>query len=278
MRGEEQIQTEVVTKTEPTPIENEARTQGWVPKNEFRGNESEWIEAEVFVQRGKEINPILRKNNERIQKELDATKRQMEDLKKTTEEFKKFQKEAYEHKIETYTLEIQDLKELKKKAVSEGDGELVVNIDDKIDEVKAKQASAKLQETETKVPPNQVDPEVQRAVESWVEDNSWYKTDKKMAAATDAVAAQVRQANPFLVGKEFFDEVDKELQDLFPAEKLGKKVRPRSPVEAGKSVGESKGGKKSYDNLPAEAKAACDKFVRQKLMSKEEYVSMYSWD
>lgn len=272
----EQVQTEVVV-TEPTPIETEARSQGWVPKTEFRGNEAEWIEAEVFVQRGKEINPILRKNNERIQKELDATKRQMEDLKKTTEEFKKFQKEAYEHKIETYTLEIQDLKELKKKAVSEGDGELVVNIDDKIDEVKAKQASAKLQETDEKTTPP-VDPVVQKAIESWVEDNSWYKTDKKMAAATDAVAAQVRQANPFLIGKEFFDEVDKELQDLFPAERLGKKVRPRSPVEAGKSVGESKGGKKSYDNLPPEAKAACDKFVRQKLMSKEEYVTMFQWD
>jgi len=277
--SEEQVSTTTEEpQTTSRDYETEAKTQGWVPKEDFRGSEEAWIPAEDFVHRGEQINPILRKNNERIQKELDATKRQMEDLKKTTEEFKKFQKEAYEHKIQTYTLEIQDLKELKKKAVSEGDGELVVDIDDKIDEVKAKQASAKLQETTPEVVPNQVDPVVQKAVESWVEDNSWYKTDKKMAAATDAVAAQVRQANPFLIGKEFFDEVDKELQDLFPAERLGKKIRPRSPVEGAKPGNESKGGKKSYDNLPSEAKVACDKFVRQKLMSKEEYVNMYSWD
>ena len=51
-------------------VEKEARLQGWVPKDEFRGKETDWIDADIFVQRGREINPILRKNNERITKEL----------------------------------------------------------------------------------------------------------------------------------------------------------------------------------------------------------------
>jgi hypothetical protein len=36
--------------------------------------------------------------------------------------------------------------------------------------------------------------------------------------------------------------------------------------------------KKGYNDLPAEAKAACDKFVKQKLMTVEQYVNEYEWD
>lgn len=274
MSEEKQVENQQ-TQTEPSPVESEARLQGWVPKSEFRGNESDWIDAETFVQRGREINPILRKNNERIQKELDATKRQMEELKKATEEFKKFQKEAYERKLQEYEVEIQDLKALKKKAVSDGDGDLVVELDDRIDELKAKKAEAKAEDKKEEDTSTSVDPEVQKATEDWMEANTWYKTDTKMQAAADAIAIQVRNENPFLIGKEFFEEVDKALAEVFPAEKLGKKVRPRSPVESSKPSSEGKGGKHSYDNLPADAKAACDKFVKQKLMTRDEYVKMY---
>lgn len=276
MSEEEQVQTEVVTQTEPTPIESEARTQGWVPKEEFRGNESDWIEAEVFVQRGKEINPILRKNNERIQKELDATRRQMEDLKKATDEFKVFQKEAYTKKLADYELEISDLKDLKRKAVSEGDGDLVVELDDKIEEIRTKKIS--------EVPPKDspkttVEPKVTGEIVEWVESNKWYKEDPKMANAANRIAEQIRLEFPYAVGKDFLDKLDKELETMFLPEKLGRKSRPRSPVEGSKvSHTEGRTGKKSYDNLPSDAKAACDKFVKQKLMSRDEYVTMYSWE
>jgi hypothetical protein len=37
----------------------------------------------------------------------------------------------------------------------------------------------------------------------------------------------------------------------------------------------SKPRKKGYIDLPAEARAACDKFVAQKLMSRDQYLSDY---
>jgi len=272
--NEEQVQ-EVVEASQPSEIETEARVQGWVPKEEFRGDEKDWIEAEVFVQRGREINPILRKNNERITKELDATKRQMEELKQATEEFKKFQKESFERKLQEYETEIQDLKALKRKAISEGDGELVVELDDRIDEIKTKKSESQEVSKEKKSEVPATDPKVQAEIEQWVSENPWYKTDTKLATATNALADQIRKNNPYLVGKEFLDLVDKELSELFPPEKLGKKTRPRSPVEGVKGGSESKGGKNSYDSLPPEAKSACDKFVKQKLMSRDEYIKMY---
>lgn len=257
-------------------VANEARAQGWVPKEEFRGDENDWIDADTFVKRGKEINPILRKNNERIQRELDATKHQMEELRKATEEFKKFQKEAYENKLHAYEEEIQDLRALKKKAITDGDGDLVGELEDKIDELKEKKASAKPVEEDKKEPP--VNPEVTQAIAEWVDKNKWYKEDVKMAAAANAVADTIRKTDPTLIGREFLDKVDAELLDLFGPEKLGKKTRPRSPVEGSSGPSdEGKPNKKSYENLPAEAKAACDKFTKQKLMTREDYVASYDW-
>lgn len=263
--------------TEPNIVENEARLQGWVPKEEFRGNETDWIEAEVFVQRGKEINPILRKNNERIQRELEITKKQMEDLKKAAEEFKTFQKEAYNKKLQDYEQEIKDLKDLKRKAVTEGDGDLVVELDDQIEAIRTKKITA--------VPPKEfpkttvVEPKVASEIAEWVESNKWYKEDPKMASAANKIAEQIRMEHPYTIGKDFLEKLDKELETMFLPEKLGRKSRPRSPVEGNRSSqNEGKTGKKSYDNLPSDAKAACDKFVKQKLMSRDEYLNMYSWE
>jgi len=62
---------EVDNQTGNENLEREARVFGWVPKEEFRGSDTDWVDAEVFVKRGKEINPILRKNNELLLKKLD---------------------------------------------------------------------------------------------------------------------------------------------------------------------------------------------------------------
>ena len=87
---------ENVTSNEVAPeIVQEAESQGWVSKERYRGNESDWVDAETFVKRGREILPILRKNNENLVKDLNATKEQLKEFREAAEEFKKFQKESY---------------------------------------------------------------------------------------------------------------------------------------------------------------------------------------
>lgn len=264
------------TSPEHNEIEQEARLQGWVPKEEFRGKETDWIEAEIFVQRGREINPILRKNNERIQKELDKAKRDLAELRIGVDEFKKFQKEAYDRKVANFEVELSELREQKKAAISSGDGELAVQLDDKIDAVKEAKAAAK------EVAKEPVKPEETKEdnpkVADWVERNVWYKNSKAMSTATNAIAAEIREQYPFYNEDQFLTELDKRLEDTFSMEKLGRKVKPRSPVEGGNtstSATISK-GKHSYDSLPDEAKKACDSFIKQGLIkNKEEYVKEY---
>jgi len=259
-------------------VEKEARVFGWVPKEEFRGSEDDWVDADTFVKRGKEINPILRKNNELLMKKLDEKAREIDTIKKDVEEFKKFQKESFEKKKVELESQIADLKSQKRTAIAEGNGDLVVDLDDRIDELKEAQREAK---AESKAPPPQADTtpvEMDPEISSWLERNKWFGQDTEMTEMSNALGASVRKQFPHLSGREFLDKIDEKLADYFPEKFLGKKPKV-NPVDSSGSVRSSgSSGKKSYDNLPADAKAACDRFVKNGwIKSKQEYVDNYDW-
>lgn len=262
--------------------EKEARQQNWVPKEEFRGNPDDWIEAKDFVERGKQINPILRANNERLLRELNQTKAQMDDLRATAEEFKKFQKDSYEKKAAALESEITSLREEKKRAISAGDGNKVLEIEDQIDSLKdeksqAKEASKEQPKPTPPTPPTQQDPDL----DAWVAKNSWYATDKYMAEVANQEAAKVGLLYPELKGKAFLAKLDEVLEETFLPEKLGrtKKQKPTNPVEGarpgGSSVNQTNGH--DYGDLPQASKEACDRFVKQKLLTREQYLATYEW-
>lgn len=270
--SEEQV---VEQKTDvQAQAEKEARLMGWVPKEEFRDGEH-WVDAETFVKRGKEINPILRKNNETLLKKLEAAEKEVAAVKQAAEEFKAFQKENAERKVKELEKQLLDLKEQKKTAISQADGEAVVAIDEAIDAIKEEQQAVKK-------PPKEEKPEVKEValdpiITTWMDDNKWFGDDKKYTRVADAIGASISQEFPNLKGKAFFEKLDEELQEVLPA-KYKKQARV-NPVEgAASSPSRPVGGKKqTYDNLPSDAKAACDRFVKQGFMTREQYVADYDW-
>lgn len=271
---------ESVISNEVAPeVVKEAESQGWVPKERFRGNESDWVDANTFVKRGREILPILRKNNENLVKDLNATKEQLKEFREAAEEFKKFQKEAYERKANEYEARIKEIKESRAQAISDGDGQKVNALDDALDQAKEdlKEAKQAVKEADTvkEAPPPaaNIEPELQ----TWLDGNEWFGQDKRMTAVANGIGESLRLEFPLLKGKAFLEKLDEVLAEEFP-NKFGKKQSPASRVESG-SGRQGRGGSnaQSYDNLPADAKAACDKFVKQKLMTKEEYVASYDW-
>ena len=104
----------------------EAKRQGWVPEEEFNGPEGKWVDAETFVKKGKEINALLRKDNEFL-------KREVAEMKSTMVEFKKFHAETEKR---AYERAMADLREQKKEAIAAGDGEKVLQVEDAMDELK----------------------------------------------------------------------------------------------------------------------------------------------
>lgn len=273
---------EVDNQTGNENLEREARVFGWVPKEEFRGSDTDWVDAEVFVKRGKEINPILRKNNELLLKKLDEKGKEIDSIKASVEEFKKFQKESFERKSAEYEIQIATLKTKKREAIAAGDGNLVVDLDDQIDDLKDAQKEAKQEATKKPEPPKteaQVsvpdDPELQ----SWLGRNQWFGTDTEMTELANGLGTSVRKQFPHLSGRAFLDRLDEKLVEYFPHKVLGNKSRGSAVDSTGNVRGGASSGKKSYDSLPQDAKQACDRFIKQGwIKSKQEYVDSYDWN
>jgi hypothetical protein len=274
---------ESVTSNEVSPeIQHEAESQGWVPKERFRGNESDWVDADTFVKRGREILPILRKNNENLIKDLQATKEQLKEFREAAEEFKKFQRESYERKAQEYESRIQEIKESRAQAISDGDGQKVNALDDALDQAKedfkeAKQAVKDVVSAKEPEPtPEAIDPGLQ----VWLDRNSWFGQDKRLTSMVNGIGESLRLEFPLLKGQAFLDKLDEVLAEEFPNKFGGKKQSPSSRVESGSGRAGRSGSSnaQSYDNLPSEAKAACDRFVKQKLMTREQYVADFDWN
>lgn len=257
--------------------EKEARILGWVPKEEFRDGDH-WVDAEAFVKRGKEINPILRKNNETLLKKLAEANNEIAEVKRVAKEFEKFQKENADKKVKVLQAELSDLKEKKKAAVTDGNGEAVVALDDAIDAIKEQQLEAKkvIEKVETK-PVVHVPATLDPVITKWMEDNTWFTIDEKYTRIADAIGVSINQNYPTLTGKAFFDQLDKELEEVLPAKH--KKTTRTSPVEGGtQNNRQINSSKHSYENLPTEAKAACDRFIKTGMVkNREVYVAEYDW-
>ena len=273
---------ENVTSNETAPeVRQEAESQGWVPKERFRGNESDWVDADTFVKRGREILPILRKNNENLIKDLNSTKEQLKEFREAAEEFKKFQREAYERKAQDYEKRIQEIKESRAQAISDGDGQKVNALDDALDVAKdelkeAKQAVKDANKAPIETPAStEIDPGLQ----VWLDRNTWFGQDKRMTGIVNGIGESLRLEFPLLKGQAFLEKLDEVLAEEFP-NKFGEKKSPTSRVESGSGRASRGSGSnaQSYDNLPSEAKAACDRFVKQKLMTREQYVADFDWN
>ena len=277
----EELQQEAPQEApEASQFESEARAQGWVAAEEFRGSESDWVDAETFVRRGKEIMPILRKNNEKLLKELGEARKIAEEARESAKEFREYQKQQFEKKTKDLEGQLEQLKQAKRDAITQGDGDRAIAIDDAMDDLKEQRLEAKedlkaAEEKAKEVPQFTQDP----ILNNWMEKNDWFGKDSRMTNIANGVGVTLRQEDPNLAGQAFLDKLDAELQEMFP-EKFGKKRTP-NPMEGspnGTARPSVSSGKKTYNNLPPEAKAACDKFVKQGLMTKEAYVAEYDWE
>jgi len=283
--AENEASNQGVSETEGSEVDasviQEAVSQGWVSKEKYRGDEKDWVDAETFVKRGREILPILRKNNENLLKELNQTKENLKEFKQAADEFKKFQKATYDRKAKDLENQVEQLREARAQAISDGDGKRVNALDDAIDTAKEEVKQAKddsVKVAEVKPTPN-ITSTIDPSLQSWLDSNDWFGKDKRHTSIANALGETIRQEMPHLTGKAFLQKLDEVLEEELP-QRFGKTQRtPNFTAESGSNRPRPNqgNGKRSYNDLPSEAKQACDRFVKQKLMTKEQYVQEYDW-
>lgn len=256
---------------EDPAIIQEALSMGWTPREEWKGDPSKWRSAAEFVERGKEILPIVNKRLEQERQRSAQLEKELQEMRATLQEFREYSKRDKER---MYKKALEDLKAKKKQALEEGDADAVLEIDDAILELR--ESSKKALEEEKPAAPA-YDPANDVVYQTWLSENRWYGTDVELTYYADAIGRVLAHNNPELKGRPFLDAVKQRLREQFP-DKFDNPRRKIATVE-GSSVGTASSKlKRTYENLPPDAKAACDRFVKMGLMTREEYVAEYDWE
>ena len=248
------VQSEVTPEIDEETLA-EAKRQGWVPQEDYNGPEDKWVNADTFVKKGKEINALLRKDNEFL-------KREVSEMKSTMMEFKKFHADTEKRAYERAML---DLREQKKEAIAAGDGEKVLQVDDAIDELKTARKEEKVA-----APSQAIDP----AFIAWQDENRWFGKDNELTAEANLIGEVVKRQNPTLIGSEFLEEVTKRVKRMYPEKFTNANRSKPNPVEGSTAKPSGPRGR-GFADLPPEAKQACQKFEKQGLVTREQYIKEY---
>lgn len=235
--------------------EDRALAMGWTPKGQFRGDPEKWVDADTFIKRGEEFLPFLKANNKRLEQALERSNTKLASVEKTLERFAEHHTKTEARAYERALREIEGRIDAAAAAgdvagVREGTAELVGLTKD------ATPADASAE------PPELVE---------WKAANPWFGKDKALTAATAAIGDEA-VAEGFS-GKALIKEVDRRLREQFPSKFENPNRRQPGAVEGSGSAPRKAG--KTYSDLPADAKAACDDFVTRKLLTREQYVKDY---
>ena len=248
-------------------IEERARGMGWVPKEEFRGDESRWVDAEMFVKRGDEVMPILKERLGKMESTMSEVKGQNARLEQIQKNLLNMQKTTSER---AYKRAKRELQKEQREAVAAGDIATYDRIENEINDIE--------KDSEFVEEPNGIVPDTQSMnpdYPAWVAENRWYINDKKLEDYADFIGNKLIQQG--LKGRALLDAVTDGVKETFPSSfENQKRTLPPTVETGGMGGGEEPRGKgKSYRDLPPDAKDACDSFVADGLMKKEEYVAEY---
>lgn len=262
-------------------VEREAASMGWIPKDKFRGDPAKWTSAEEFVRKGKEFLPILRANNakqaaelQRVTQELTGVKTALSEASAAMETFRLYHEETAKREYERARKELVDRKKQALTDLKEGEGDpsVVVEIDEALATLDA--AKPKPAEPKKKEEPKPADGGVHPDYAPWAKENESWLVDEQKAAYASAMASFIRTQNPTLVGRPFLDKVTEAVEEKFGGGSAhGKSLEGGSRNPGGRA---SDGGK-SYADLPADAKAACDKMAQRLVGPNKMYKDEKAW-
>lgn len=235
--------------------EAEAKEQGWNP--DYDGPNK--TDAKTFVEKGEKIAGIANKRahvlEERLNRLEESNKKFGEYHKKTLEQQKKRDQET-----------IRELEARLAQAITDGDGQEYTRMNREIESIKANQVEMP---TDDMAAWNAMS-------ERWINENPWYTQSRKLARFADGISEEVRSQG--FNGAAYFAELTRQVQAEFPEEFKNPNKSNAAVVEDTGEKGTTTSKKNTYNNLPAEAKRACDDFVAQGFMTKEDYLANYEWE
>jgi hypothetical protein len=224
------------------PFVTKAQAAGWRPLEEFDGDPEQWVDAKEFVKRA----PLYEKNHK--------LKKEVADLKTTLHEVKGHITRVSEA---AYKKAVADLTAQRDEAIDNGDRTAVKELDKQIKEAEA-----------IKVPADNVHP----AIKAWeAENGDWFYKDEEISGFGLAYAQSYLTRKPGdFAGA--MDAMETAIKKAYP-DKFEKPAERRKTPPAVESGSRSE-GKKTFSkaDLNDEQRNVMNRFVRQGVMSEEEYI------
>lgn len=251
--GTELVQETNTAPQEPSAVEKRALEMGWRPKEEFDGEEEDFIDATEFVRR----KPLFEKIDS-VGKELRETRKA---LKALQEHHAKVKEAEFKHALE-------QLRNEKKQALEEGDADKLIDIDERIADAKVRQVQEERQQVQAAQAPHP-------NFVQWVQKNTWYKEDAELRAISDQIGAAYAVANPDVEPDQVLKYVEGRVKKLYP-DKFRNPNKDRPSAVEGRTTStasKSKGDSISDYPLTDEERKVMMSFVRQGVMTKEEYIT-----
>lgn len=296
--------------------ESRARRMGWVAKDEFRGDGgAQWVDAETFVRRAEQSADILIERNKALDRRLEQSEKTfseykrnsekqlgdmshtLKDLQETLVDFRNFASTANERAYKRARTELEtemrhavasaDIERFDraKAQVEELDTEARTFVRQETrqqqqEELEAREAAARTAPAQQEAAPPNVPPPPPEVL-AWIGRNQWFVNPEfaYMNQYAQRVHMHLLREEPGLSLQQNLDRVTDLTRRKFP-EEFG--INPRreeasATVATAASTTRQAGKKKlGYDDLPAEAKAACDRYVKNiPGYTKDEYTRVY---
>lgn len=265
-----------------SPVEQEARSMGWVPQAEFRGDADRWVDADTFVERGRTVLPILKANNKKLEEQTQHQASEIARLKQlfeaSQESISELQKVHNEHTKAAVEKARRDLLAELKVAKEEGDVEREVEITDRLTNMKAAEKAAAAQAPASNRPdPTAAGEEALHPdFKAWQSDNKWFGTDERKTMRAMGIAQELRADPDYdnLTGRAFYDKIVEIMEERTNGRPAASKVGGTRPTGQGGNSGSTSRG---YADLPPEAKDACDKQGKKLVGEGRAFKDVNAW-
>lgn len=279
--GAEQVDTEaeaVVVETEqsevvdpsgveqpivaqPSEVETKARAQGWVPKEEFRGDPSKWRPADEFVKRGEEMLPIALERARTAERRIQDLETQFQQKLARVERVSEIALKRQRDDLETrYAAAMRE-------AAANGDVDRYDQLANARHDVFERFDESLREQTKVEPTGPTIHPDQMQTLQAWLGQNDWFHRDQEMNGVAQAQHMKLLREQPGLSLADNLAATRKYVQQRYP-ERFGISAKQvtRAAVESG-------GGRmpvtatraKGAADLPADVRAVAEKLVKQGL-------------
>lgn len=253
---------------EEEEVESMARRMGHSSQEDFKGDPGKWIPAKEFVERALNELPLARSNLRTQNRRLGELEKKIERQTEVLEKFNKHhQKSLQETASREYQRGLEEARDRMKQAVEEGDVDGAQAAWDDAEKLRKESEGAGDKKTgEVEPDKDAVVAEAVKVRDAWMEENPWYKENRIMKKFAFESGEMLSKTEPNLTASEQLAAVREMVEEQFPDYFSNPNRKRASAVEGAshKRVDDKGGGrKKTYNDLPSEAKAMCDDFVKE---------------